>query len=282
MAEVLTGIRSRMRFLGVSEVNPPALRFGRAPDTGAKYIQRSTKMSARTCYILILCLCTVGYDCEKKGNPFLEKTGEIIFKDSLDRSYRGLFMLVPAEYQRTIEAVKKTISSEYGIEKEVEDMSLMSKSRSPELSDDFESEKRDRAEVERMGFCLDTVRQCTITSKRFNVIPSLSGFSELKVLVIDGRPILKENYSFLAIKRNNDYWWWGREYHTGCPVPFKVNSSNDVITYTEMRQLQRICDRLSVAVPKYFNSVTLTFAIVDPGIMKAIKQYLEQLEKGKR
>jgi hypothetical protein len=195
-------------------------------------------MSVKPYYAVILVLFIVGFDCGEKGDPFLEETGETISKDSLGDSYRGLFMVIPVEYHKAIEAARQMVSSDYGIGKEFEKISEMSTIRFSQLSDIFERERKDRIEVENMGFCLDTIRQYEITSKKFNLIPSLDGYSEIEILVVDGGPILKKDYSFLAVKRFNDYWWWGREYHTGCPAPFKVNSRIDAITNTEMSQLK--------------------------------------------
>jgi hypothetical protein len=236
-------------------------------------------MSAKTTTVLFLCLCTIALECGRRGSPFLENTGEIPLRDSLNHPYQGLFMLLPTQYKSTTDVVRAAVTSQYGIEKDVEDLSPFSKVRS--LSDAFKREKEDRAEVEKMGFCLDTIKQCEITSKRFNVIPSLRGYSELRLLIIDGRPILQRNYTFLAIKRYDDYWWWGREYHTGCQVPFKVNSSNDVITLTELRQLEKICNRMKISIPKYFNAISIGSSVVDPIMMKEMKNCLEEMKTGK-
>jgi hypothetical protein len=72
-----------------------------------------------------------------------------------------------------------------------------------------------------------------LTTRPYNVLPPLEGSSTLYVEILDAMRLLGRRGAVLLIRRVDRWRNWGRGFHTGVRIPFRVSSETYLVTDRE-------------------------------------------------
>lgn len=90
------------------------------------------------------------------------------------------------------------------------------------------------------GLTLGAVKQRSWRTRRYNQADGADGWSQAEFSCIDGASVVRDCPLTLVGIRRIDHWrGWGREFHTGIPVPWKVRTESYLVTSKETAMADR-------------------------------------------
>ncbi len=136
-----------------------------------------------------------------------------------------------------------------------------------------------RKSLDRIGVNLDQFQMQQLDTKRYNILPSVGGYSETTIRVLDGAEIFGNACTLVILERTDHWRDWGREWHTGIHIPFKLNMDGSIITETEIQLMEDTKNRLGLKNINYFIPNNTYFPLLDIEMMKKIKETVEKYQQ---
>jgi hypothetical protein len=185
----------------------------------------------------------------------------------------SILIPVNTSYERVRDTFKAILTGRMGIFM-MEEVISAEYSKKPDSGDkevDSIIWKR-RNQLKASGINIGIIRQFLIRTNQYNLLRDIKGYSLLNIKIIDGKDIFNKE-CVLILMRRTDYWRdWGREYHTGIPIPIKGPMEIDCITDTELKMVEELKNKLGIKKMRHFIPETPYSPLLDVDMMKAIKE----------
>lgn len=89
-----------------------------------------------------------------------------------------------------------------------------------------------------LGMRLDPPKEYQIISQRYNQVEKLSGYSQMKLRISDGKQLFNKDFTVIVMRRHDRSREWAAISELRIPLPFKEEVENFLVTSTEIGFLQ--------------------------------------------
>lgn len=105
-------------------------------------------------------------------------------------------------------------------------------------------------DFENIGIRVRQPKEYQIKSNRYNHVESISGTSELRLRLADGRSLFGRPCALMVVYRVDRSRQYGRYYDI--PLPLIVSVEDDLVTNTEIAFIEELASTISNVKPRYF------------------------------
>jgi hypothetical protein len=170
-----------------------------------------------------------------------------------------LIVVVNGEYSAVQEQVLRLIAQEVGIAEEQSNSSGLTGKQS-EQQPSFENEYPTQWPPLGVGLSIfsdvahhfNRPREYQLTSRPYNQLKDIEGYSEVRIRVTDGKELLGKDVTILQIGRR-DYSMERARFHHSMPIPlwYKERHVFTVVTDTEVMLIEKLKQRIHGLVIRY-------------------------------
>lgn len=180
------------------------------------------------------------------------QTGERVVMEGKGVIAPWVVVLIHLNYEDVREQIRESVGKSFGIE-EAQERSIMAEDFKPV---DLNVPENPLFGEGFGGFQelvpgVKSVREYTIVSKEFNRIDKIDGYSISRWRLGDGREILGKPWTIIVVERADYSREWARD-HTGIPWPFKISSTVQLVTETEVGLIDDLIKHHAGTSAKYF------------------------------
>jgi hypothetical protein len=198
------------------------------------------------------------YKREVLGDSIPLENGENILLTQHHLAASSVVIVIKIAYEQMLPQLRSFVGKRLGIASEGEVIPEGHTARSSTETKEFIWAPwpvfgEDFAKLRALGMTFEQPREYEITSKRYNQIEKLSGYSVIGIRIIDGKPLFGKECVLIVLRRSDHSKEWAYMWHGIIPMPFKIAADHDLVTDTEIGLIESFLTAIKGPKARYFS-----------------------------